>query len=237
MSEETRRQIASPVEHDLTKRCSRCGKGKLLDAFSKKLLGLNSICKKCDNAKAKQYYAQPKAKEKRRKYRTRSEVRERTRENAAKPERKERKRKYDSQPEVKKRRREYFTEYSARRYKNDLCYRLRKLLSARIRDVLKGNTKAAKTIELIGCSAESLKLHLEKQFKKHMTWDNYGLGWHVDHIIPCDAFDLTDPDEQKRCFHYTNLQPLWAKQNIRKGTKWSGQWTMNYDLQRQLERR
>ncbi len=62
--------------------------------------------------------------------------------------------------------------------------------------------------------------HLEKQFKEGMTWENHGLyGWHIDHIIPCASFDLTDLEQQKKCFHYTNLQPLWAKENLIKGVK------------------
>jgi DNA/RNA endonuclease G (NUC1) len=53
-----------------------------------------------------------------------------------------------------------------------------------------------------------------------MNWENYGKnGWHIDHIIPCASFDLTDPKQQKNCFHYTNLQPLWAADNIRKSDK------------------
>jgi hypothetical protein len=53
-----------------------------------------------------------------------------------------------------------------------------------------------------------------------MSWGNYGLhGWHVDHIIPCASFDLTDPEQQRQCFHYTNLQPLWAEDNLRKSDK------------------
>ena len=62
-------------------------------------------------------------------------------------------------------------------------------------------------------------MHLEAQFKPGMTWDNYGLkGWHVDHIRPCASFDLRDPEQQRRCFHYTNLQPLWAEENLKKGS-------------------
>ena len=60
--------------------------------------------------------------------------------------------------------------------------------------------------------------HLQNQFKPGMTRDNYGL-WHVDHIIPCASFDLTKLSEQEKCFHYTNLQPLWAIDNIKKGAK------------------
>lgn len=71
---------------------------------------------------------------------------------------------------------------------------------------------------MIGCSIEELKQYLEKQFKEGMTWDNYG-EWHIDHIIPCAAFDLTKEEEQLKCFNYTNLQPLWAEENEKKGDK------------------
>jgi len=66
------------------------------------------------------------------------------------------------------------------------------------------------------------KEYLQNQFKKGMTWKNYGKGkrkWCVDHIKPCCSFDLSKPEEQKKCFHYTNLQPLWAKENRQKGVK------------------
>lgn len=72
-------------------------------------------------------------------------------------------------------------------------------------------------MEFIGCSMTQLKSHLSSQFKDGMSWDNYGRkGWHIDHIIPCYSFDLIDPNEQKKCFHYTNLQPLWWLDNCRK---------------------
>ena len=61
--------------------------------------------------------------------------------------------------------------------------------------------------------------YIEAQFKPGMTWERYG-EWHVDHIRPCASFDLTDPKQQKICFHYSNLQPLWAADNIKKGAKW-----------------
>lgn len=70
----------------------------------------------------------------------------------------------------------------------------------------------------LGCTPEQLKLHLEQQFQPGMTWENHGVhGWHVDHKKPLASFDLTDPAQFDQACHYTNLQPLWATDNIRKG--------------------
>ena len=75
-------------------------------------------------------------------------------------------------------------------------------------------------MKLIGCSVDFLKQHLELQFKGRMGWNNYGFyGWHVDHIKPCASFDLTDTEQQKECFNYTNLQPLWWHENASKSDK------------------
>lgn len=78
-----------------------------------------------------------------------------------------------------------------------------------------GAGREASTRELIGCSSAELRRHLEARFDKGMNWYNYG-WWHVDHIIPCASFDLTKPEEQKKCFNVSNLQPLWAHENHRK---------------------
>lgn len=96
-------------------------------------------------------------------------------------------------------------------------------LRTRIQKVLKGQRKYEKTMKLVGCSIPELRQHLESQFLPGMNWENHGVfGWHVDHIKPCSSFDLTDPEQQKLCFHYTNLQPLWALDNIKKGDFWQG---------------
>lgn len=92
----------------------------------------------------------------------------------------------------------------------------------RIRIALKSQNikKRNKTIELIGCSFSDLRKHLESLFWVGMKWENHGRrGWHVDHIIPIAKFDLTDPDQQKICFHYTNMQPMWWRENLKKGNK------------------
>ena len=78
------------------------------------------------------------------------------------------------------------------------------------------------TIEYLGCSVEELMEHLEKQFQEGMTWDNHGVhGWHLDHIIPQSKllYDSMDHSNFQKCWALENLQPLWAKENIKKGSK------------------
>jgi len=84
--------------------------------------------------------------------------------------------------------------------------------------LLKKN-KISKTTELLGCSLEYFKNYLESQFTPEMNWDNYASYWEVDHIIPCSSFNLTNIDQQKQCFHYTNTQPLSKKENRTKSNK------------------
>lgn len=70
----------------------------------------------------------------------------------------------------------------------------------------------------IGCTGAQLRQHIEAQFKDGMTWDNYGL-WHIDHIVPLSKFNLSTREERCRANHYTNLQPLWAQENIKKSNR------------------
>jgi hypothetical protein len=91
-------------------------------------------------------------------------------------------------------------------------------MRTRICKVIKGKVKSDTTKNLLGCSLDEFLIHIEKQFKPGMTFENYGChGWHIDHIIPCATFDLSRPYHQKICFHYTNLRPMWEKENISKG--------------------
>ncbi len=93
--------------------------------------------------------------------------------------------------------------------------------------------KDKSTMELVGCSVVFLRDHLEHQFDDKMNWTNYKLsGWHVDHIVPCDYFDLANPIHQKRCFHWSNLQPMWGKENMSKSNKMSAK---AYEILAQLE--
>lgn len=74
--------------------------------------------------------------------------------------------------------------------------------------------------ELAGCTMEELREHLESLFEEGMSWDNHAhFGWHIDHIKPMSSFDLTKEDQIKECCHFTNLRPLWWKENLSKGAK------------------
>ena len=99
---------------------------------------------------------------------------------------------------------------------------LRERISSRIRMAIKvGNGyKICKYEDLLGCSIPDLKVYLEDKFSKEMSWNDFmGGKIQIDHIIPCAAFDLTKEDEQRKCFYYKNLQPLWNIENIRKSDK------------------
>ena len=107
------------------------------------------------------------------------------------------------------------------KYREDPQQRFLSNLRSRLSIAVKKGKKAASTIELTGCTIAELRDYLQSQFLPGMTWENYGKhGWHVDHIRPCASFDLIDEKQQRECFHYANLQPLWAIDNFRKGARW-----------------
>ena len=91
-------------------------------------------------------------------------------------------------------------------------------LRTRIAMAIKKNVKSGKSLDLLGCSIDFLKKYLSDRFQLGMTWDNYGV-WHIDHIRPCSSFNLSDVNQQRICFHYSNLQPLWKRDNLSKGSK------------------
>jgi hypothetical protein len=117
---------------------------------------------------------------------------------------------------------QYLNLYEKQKKKQDPNYKLSKTIRSRIGNAIinQSTAKAYSSIELLGCSIEECRKYLESKFQDGMTWENHGqFGWHIDHIIPCDMFNLTDLNEQKKCFHYTNLQPLWWIDNLKKGNK------------------
>lgn len=111
--------------------------------------------------------------------------------------------------------------YAKNKYNADPNFRFAALVRTRIRRALSRSRtyKTNTTVFLIGCTFPELRAHLEKQFRPGMTWENHGTVWHIDHIRPCASFDLTDTDQQKICFNYANLQPLFAEENFKKGAK------------------
>lgn len=123
-------------------------------------------------------------------------------------------------PEEKARVAEYKKVWHRERKRNNIEYRLKCNYRKRVWDAVKGHCKSADTEALLGCSADELKAHLEAQFAEGMSFDNYG-EWHVDHIKPCARFDLSIPSEQRKCFHFSNLQPLWAIDNWKKSDKYT----------------
>jgi len=108
--------------------------------------------------------------------------------------------------------------YVTVRRENDVQYRLCRNLRARLTRAISRDQKSGSAIKDLGCSIEQLKSWLMYQFQEGMTWDNYG-EWHIDHVKPLNSFDLTDREQLLEACNWYNLQPLWAKDNLKKGHK------------------
>jgi len=120
----------------------------------------------------------------------------------------------------KDRKRAYNNAYDIKRKSVDILYRLSSNLRSRMSHAITGRKGWPSAIRHLGCTVEELRKYLESKFQPGMTWNNYGhKGWHIDHIIPLSNFDLSDPEQFKKACHYTNLQPLWAADNLAKGAK------------------
>lgn len=188
--------------------CFKCNKEKSLTDFYKDktaLDGLNSKCILCTKknnkkynfeniSKIKQYYQDNKDKEK-------------LRSKLWKEKNKLKCKEFDKNHYFKKRK---------FKYKNDIQFTLKLSLRNRFNQVIKNykGVKHTSVIELSGCSIDQLKQHLESKFIPPISWENWGKVWEIDHIIPCSSFDLTNLEQQKKCFHYTNLQPLFKTTEI-----------------------
>jgi len=124
------------------------------------------------------------------------------------------KKEYRQRPEVK-------TREAARIWKKrqNPAERVRHNLSRRLAAIMRGEKAGRSVFKWLGCDGDDLRRHLEGQFRKGMTWANYGTHWHVDHLLPCASFDHNDPEQIRQCWHWTNLRPMWAKDNIAKGAK------------------
>lgn len=188
--------------------CTKCNVDKPPDDFSRdkrRSTGRYPHCKACARARLKAYRASPKG-------------RACTKAYNESPEAKARVRAYRASPAGKARATVCTSAYTRHRRATDPAFRLAGDLRARLRRALHGRAKRGSAIRDLGCTIPEMKRHLEELFAPGMTWDNHSLhGWHIDHIKPLASFDLTDPEQFKQAVHYTNLQPLWAGDNIRKG--------------------
>jgi hypothetical protein len=226
-----------------TKKCSKCEEVKPVAEYHKNKSskdGLYCACKTCTNKRNRKYDSKNKdsLREANKKWYEKNKelIREKQRDYESKNKREiSRKKKlhYQKNKEaINARHRKYNKEnrdacnqrtykWRAKKYKEQGEYRLVHNLRCRTRRALNGNCKADTTKALLGCTYEEARAHIEAQFTQGMSWDKMGAhGIHIDHIRPCASFDLSDPEQQRECFHYTNLQPLWANDNLRKGDKW-----------------
>jgi hypothetical protein len=206
----------------MTRICIKCNQVKELSEFCKDSRykdGLNAKCKICKRIADKLYRAEnlDRCKEINRKSHQKNIVKRRLEKREYYANHTLEKSAYDKIYRAKNsdRIREYKQAWATER-KDDPIFKIKKNLRRRLHHALNGNLKADKTFNLLGCTAEFFKEYIESLWLPHMNWENYGSkGWHIDHIKMCCTFDLIDPDQQKECFHYTNLRPLWACDNTR----------------------
>jgi hypothetical protein len=190
------------------KRCNKCKKEKPFEDFNKdksRKDGLSYRCKSCQKTLHSNHY--------------KKNTKERCLQNKEWYE-KNKDQRLKKCAEYYQNNKDKKNEYQKMRRKTHPQSKIAERLRGRIWQALKGNAKTHNTIQLLGCSVEDLKTYLENNFKNGMNWENYGTdGWHIDHIKPCALFNLTKEQDQLLCFNYTNLQPLWAKDNLQKGKK------------------
>jgi len=201
------------------KKCTMCGIEKELNDFYKNKStkdGLTYSCKKCDNIRFKKHREKNKNKfkEKRRLYYQSNIEKEKIV-----------KLKYyqkNKKDIIKKQ-----AVYVKNKIKTNPEYALKSKTVSRIASIIRDGklnnfqgSKSERVIELLGCSLKEYSIYMENLFTEGMSWKNHGLyGWHIDHIKPLSSFNLNDEVELHKAFHYTNTQPLWAIDNLKKGNK------------------
>lgn len=206
------------------KLCNKCGILKNVSEFPKRAVnrdGLDTLCKECRNKVNLDYRERniSRVHESRKIYYHKNVEKMRLEKMKYYQSHIDKKREYDV--EYRKTNRDKIRNYQKEWCKNSISYRISHNLRRRVIHVLKDGYKSDHTMNLVGCKIHDLMAHLESLFDNEMSWDNYGTkGWHIDHIRPCSSFDLTDPEQQKECFNYKNMQPLWWQDNLNKGSKW-----------------
>jgi len=204
-----------------TKICSKCNINKEISNFHKWKYGPDGykrICKECRKLETKSYYNKNYKKIKLKVSKYRKSNPDKVKEIKQKIYEKNKERILIVNKLYRENNREKRNEYVRNRKLTDPIFKLKHLMNSRMRIFMKSHniTKKNKTFEIVGCNPKELKEHLENQFKAGMSWDNQG-DWHIDHIIPLSSGN-TEEDIIKLC-HYTNLQPLWAIDNMKKGSK------------------
>lgn len=203
------------------KQCNDCQQFKELTEFHlcgkyKENVYFRGECKEC----SKHYKKSEKFKKWQKEYRSSDEYKEKRRSYRKQSHVKAKESAYEKRDGVVQKRRTRKAKRHLERYHLDPLYKASVLCRNRIREVLKNKswTKINKFKDYIGCSQEELKLHIENLFQSGMTWENQGkFGWHIDHIIPLSSANT--PEELYKLCHYTNLQPLWAIDNLKKSDK------------------
>lgn len=200
-------------------RCRKCGETKSIsdfpkDKYAKK--GYDIYCKICKREKVRSHYYKDPEKKK-------SKVKEWFKNNPDKiplHNKRQKDKGYTSQYYLdnKDRIRKNQQDYHKKTYVKSTTTKSpeeRKLINTYRDRVKRGiQTDRKKTFELLGCSFAELKVHIESQFYPEMDWNNWGKVWELDHIIGCINFDFNNPDELAKCFHYTNLRPLFKTTKI-----------------------
>jgi hypothetical protein len=194
--------------------CIKCKIEKELIGFPKdknQVLGYSYKCKNCYKLSNKNYYEQNKNKYSDYYSNNKKSKKQYYKENSSKynTDNKEKIKEY------RKQNREYHKLWIKNKRKNDINFKIRHTLQTRLNNILK-NKKQEKTSILLGETIHNIKQYLEKQFKPEMNWENHGEVWEIDHIKPCALFNLSILEQQKQCFHYTNLQPLFKTTEIAK---------------------
>lgn len=191
------------------KRCYKCKKQRLVKFFHKRTAsadGLYSYCKTCKQQDDKIHSI---------KYR--DKILEKHRLYYIKNKEKIAQQKIEYQKKNIESRREYKRKYEQQRKKQDPIYKLIQNYKNRIYKAARGmGGKSQSTIQLLGCTVEEFRIYIEAKFHSGMTWNNQG-KWHIDHIIPLSSAETLE--EIEKLFHYTNCQPLWAKDNLSKSDK------------------